>query len=307
MKILITGGAGFIGSNIADMLLENGHSVAIIDNLSTGRRQNIPDGASFYEADIRDKSVSDIFSKERPDILIHHAAQVSVRISTQDPVLDADINILGSINLLEAAVKHDVKKVLFASSGGTVYGEQKVFPAGEDHVNLPISPYGAAKFSVEKYIYYYHANYGLPYINLRYANIYGPRQDPHGEAGVVAIFSQKIIRGQSPTINGNGEQTRDYVYVEDVARANLLALECAHNGDINIGTAVEVSVLDIFNGLCKAAKKEVKKVHGPAKKGEQERSCLSFEKARAVLGWEPLVPIDVGLKKTYAWFLQQGS
>ncbi len=303
LKILITGGAGFIGSNIADLLLANGHGVAVIDDLSTGSRQNLPSGAVFYEADIRDKAISEIFSKEKPDILIHHAAQVSVRISTEDPVQDADINILGSINLLEAAVKQKIKKVLFASSGGTVYGEQKYFPADEAHPNVPISPYGAAKFSVEKYIYYYHLQYGLPYVNLRYANIYGPRQDPYGEAGVVAIFSQKIIQGQSPIINGDGKQTRDYVFVEDAARANLLAIESDFSGELNIGTGVEISVNALFDMLKKASKKEIEKVHGPAKKGEQRRSCLQFEKARKVLGWAPRVPIEEGLKKTYAWFL----
>ncbi|MFZ3387066.1 MAG: NAD-dependent epimerase/dehydratase family protein, partial [Candidatus Hydromicrobium sp.] len=213
MKILVTGGAGFIGSNVADGLLEKNYEVVIVDDLSNGRKENVPEEAKFYKCDIRDKKLYSIFKEEKPDIVIHNAAQLSVRISVEDPLMDADINIMGGLNVVNACHTCNINKIIFASSGGTVYGEQKYFPADEKHPTYPISPYGVAKLTTENYLYYFYKTYGLKYISLRYANIYGPRQDPYGEAGVVAIFSSKILEGKNPTINGDGLQTRDYVYV----------------------------------------------------------------------------------------------
>lgn len=303
MKILITGGAGFIGSNVADLLIENNIEVAIIDDLSTGKPENINCSAKFYKCDIREPRVFDIMESEKPDIVIHNAAQMSVRNSVEDPENDASINILGSINLFEACRKYGIKKIIFASSGGTVYGEQTSFPADESHQLKPICPYGVAKLSVEKYLYYYYITYGIKYTSLRYANIYGPRQDPHGEAGVVAIFSEKIIGGDQPIINGDGSQTRDYVFVEDAARANLLAVENDFTGEINISTGVETSVNELFGLLKEISKKQdLHELHGPAKEGEQKRSVLLYNKAGLILGWKPEVKIKDGLLKTYNWF-----
>jgi len=214
MKILLTGGAGFIGSHIADLLIQQGHQVVIIDNLSRGKEENLNPAAVFYRLDIRDEKLEKIFSREKPEILNHHAAQVSVRNSVEDPIQDLEINIRGTVHLLELSRRYGVKKVIFASSGGAIYGEQEYFPADENHPLKPLSPYGVTKLAGEKYLYYYQKNFQLPYVALRYANVYGPRQDPFGEAGVVAIFTQKMLTGATPIINGTGEQTRDYVYVE---------------------------------------------------------------------------------------------
>ena len=303
MKILITGGAGFIGSHVADLLLENKYDVCIVDNLSSGKLENVNPNAKFYKCDIRDSQIYKIIEDEKPQIIIHNAAQMSVRNSVEDPLNDADINIIGGLNVLEAAKKAKVKKIIFASSGGVVYGEQQYFPADEDHPTKPICPYGVAKLSYEKYLYYYHYIFGIKYIALRYANIYGPRQDPNGEAGVVAIFSKKLLSGDQPIINGDGMQTRDYVYVKDVAIANLLAVNTDYIGEINIGTALETNVNKIFNILKNAAgKPDLEEVHGPAKKGEQKRSVLSYKKAQQILGWKPEVKLEEGLIKTFNWF-----
>ncbi|MCG9479549.1 MAG: NAD-dependent epimerase/dehydratase family protein [Actinomycetia bacterium] len=305
MKIVITGGAGFIGSNTVDKLIGLGHKVVIIDNLVTGRKENINHDAVFYHTDIRDDSIKDIFLKEKPEVVIHDAAQISVRISVEDPRQDADINICGSLNIIEAARASQAKKIIFASSGGTVYGEQEYFPADEKHSLNPVSPYGVAKLAVEKYLYYYWKNFGLEYIALRYGNIYGPRQDPLGEAGVVAIFSKQILDGRDPIVNGDGKQTRDYVYVGDVVEANIKALDNDFVGGLNIGTGIESDVLSLFKILKQISGTDVEKVHGPAKKGEQRRSVLSYNKARQVLGWEPTVSLKQGLEKTYNWFKQR--
>lgn len=303
MKILITGGAGFIGSHVADLLLENKYDVCIVDNLSSGKLENVNPNAKFYKCDIRDSQIYKIIEDEKPQIIIHNAAQMSVRNSVEDPLNDADINIIGGLNVLEAAKKAKVKKIIFASSGGVVYGEQQYFPADEDHPTKPICPYGVAKLSYEKYLYYYHYIFGIKYIALRYANIYGPRQDPNGEAGVVAIFSKKLLSGDQPIINGDGMQTRDYVYVKDVAIANLLAVNTDYIGEINIGTALETNVNKIFNILKNAAgKPDLEEVHGPAKEGEQKRSVLSYKKAQQILGWKPEVKLEEGLIKTFNWF-----
>ena len=308
MKILITGGAGFIGSHVADLLLENEYDVCIVDNLSSGKLENVNSNAKFYKCDIRDSQIYKIIEDEKPQIIIHNAAQMSVRNSVEDPLNDADINIIGGLNVLEAAKKAKVKKIIFASSGGVVYGEQQYFPADEDHPTKPICPYGVAKLSYEKYLYYYHYIFGIKYIALRYANIYGPRQDPYGEAGVVAIFSKKLLSGDQPVINGDGMQTRDYVYVKDVATANLHAVNTDYIGEINIGTALETNVNKIFNILKNAAgKPDLEEVHGPAKDGEQKRSVLSYRKARQILGWKPEVKLEEGLIKTFNWFKEENN
>lgn len=303
MKILVTGGAGFIGSHIVDSLILNSNEVAVIDNLSGGKEKNINKHAKFYKIDIRDSQIGAIFREEKPKIVIHNAAQISVRTSVEDPVFDADVNILGSLNIIKACAEANVEKIIFASSGGTVYGEQKSFPADEEHPLFPVSPYGVAKLSVEKYLYYYFYNFGLKYISLRYANIYGPRQDPYGEAGVVAIFSNKMLKGENPVINGDGKQTRDYLYVKDAVEANILAIKSDFVGEVNIGTSRETEVITIFSILKNASgKKDIKEIHGPPKKGEQKRSSLSYEKAEMILGWKPKVSLEEGLNLTYNWF-----
>jgi len=299
---LITGGAGFIGSNVADGMIAEGFEVVIVDDLSNGREENIPGKAKFYKTDVRDRGLEDVFIAEKPDMVIHNAAQLSVRVSVEEPLLDAGINIIGGLNLIDICKKHNVKKIVFASSGGTVYGEQKVFPADESHPLGPISPYGVAKLATEHYLYYYLKIYGLEYIALRYANIYGPRQDPHGEAGVVAIFSNMMLAGEPPLINGDGRQTRDYVYVGDVVRVNIAAIKSDFVGPINIGTGVETDVMALFNILKDASGRDIEEKHGPAMKGEQMRSVLDNSLAGRVLGWKPEVSIEEGLKLTYKWF-----
>ncbi len=311
MRIILTGGAGFIGSHVAGLLLAHGHDVAIIDNLSTGKRENVPEGARFHEADIR-SGCAEVFKEFRPEALCHQAAQMDVRRSVREPDFDAEVNVLGTLRLLENCVRHGVGKVVFASTGGAIYGEQNVFPASEGHPQYPVSPYGVSKLSGERYLHYYEAQYRLPYAALRYANVYGPRQDPHGEAGVVAIFCGNLALGRASRINGTGEQTRDYVYVEDVARANVLALESgagdggpeggASSGAYNIGTGVETSVNEIYEVLRGISGRALSPEHGPAKPGEQLRSCVDPSAAGRALGWHPEVGLAAGLKETFEFF-----
>lgn len=298
MKIAVTGGAGFIASHIADAYLSLGHDVVIIDNLSTGKRENIPANARFIEMDVNDPGIPALFMEEKFDIVNHHAAQMDVRVSVQDPTYDARINILGGINIYESALRSGVKKIIFASSGGTVYGEQEYFPADERHPTKPISPYGIAKLSNEQYLYYYAHVHGLPSVAFRYANIYGPRQNPHGEAGVIAIFAQKLLRGEQPVINGDGLQTRDYVYVGDVVAANILALQPQMIGAYNIGTGIETDVNTLFGHLRDLTQSNCEEQHAPAKQGEQLRSVLSHERIFASFGWTPKMDIVEGLSKT---------
>ncbi|MFA5014461.1 MAG: NAD-dependent epimerase/dehydratase family protein [Actinomycetota bacterium] len=303
MKVLITGGAGFIGSNVADGLLEKKHEVVIVDDLSNGKKENIPEEAKFYRCDIRSKKLYSIFKTEKPEIVIHNAAQLSVRVSVENPLMDADINVIGGLNVIQACHTYNVKKIIFASSGGTVYGEQKYFPADEEHPTRPISPYGVAKLTTENYLYYFYKTYGLNYISLRYGNIYGPRQDPYGEAGVVAIFSSKILKGENPIINGDGLQTRDYVYVGDVVDVNIRAMESDFTGSMNVGTEKETTVMELFKILREVSgESDVEEVHGPSREGEQRRSQLSYGLAKKILGWQPGMSLDEGLKITYNWF-----
>ncbi len=305
MKILITGGAGFIASHIADAFIENGHSVFILDNLSSGFEKNLNSKATFVRADIRDKSLSELFEREKFDTVNHHAAQMDVRRSVADPEFDANTNIIGTINLLQNAVKYNVKKFMFASTGGAVYGEQEYFPADENHPTSPLSPYGISKLSVEKYLFFYRAQYNLNYTILRYANIYGPRQNPHGEAGVVAIFSKKLLNGKQPVINGDGKQTRDYTFVKDVVKANLLTLTDEKSDIYNVGTGIETDVNVLFNKMNDIIGKGQFEKHGPSMPGEQLRSVISSEKLNQKFGWSPSTLLDEGLKTTVEYFKEK--
>ena len=286
--VLVTGGAGFIGSHLVDAYLARGFRVSVIDDLSTGDRANLNPGATFYEADIRDAPLEKI----RPDIISHHAAQMDVRRSVADPVFDAEVNVVSSLRLLQKAVDLGVKRFVFASTGGAIYGEPQFAPQTEEHPANPLSPYGCAKLAVEHYMHYFRAVHGLSTVALRYANVYGPRQNSKGEAGVVAIFIDRMRRGQTATINGDGEQTRDYVYVDDVVAANMMVTESADAGPINVGTGIETSVNQL------AALLGVRAEHGPAKVGEQRRSVLASKFGRTSL--------SEGLRETVAWFNRQG-
>jgi len=305
LKILVTGGAGFIGSHVCDVFVANGHEVIALDNLSSGKRENLDPKVRLVELDIRSPEAAQLIESEKPGVICHLAAQMDVRRSVEDPRFDAESNILGMLNLLEAARKSGVRKFIFSSTGGAIYGEQDVFPAPETHPTRPVSPYGVSKASGELYLGYYKAQYGLDYVALRYANVYGPRQNPHGEAGVVAIFSQRLVSGKSCTIYGDGGQTRDFVYGPDVARANLLAFEKDYVGAVNIGTGIETDISQLYTYLAEAAGSSQKAEHAPGKPGEQRRSCVDNRLARNVLGWEPKVDIRTGLKNTIDYFRAQ--
>lgn len=305
MRILITGGAGFIGSNVADAFVALGHEVMVIDNLSSGKKEYVPAAARFVLCDVTSDTAVEAVRTFRPEIVNHHAAQINVRASVADPQFDARVNILGSIRLLEAARQYGVRKFLFASSGGAGYGEQEQFPAEETHPIRPVSPYGAAKMSVELYLNYYRAQYGLEYTALRYANVYGPRQDPHGEAGVVAIFAERLLRGQTAIVNGDGEQTRDFVFVGDLVRANVSALTRGDGMSINIGTGIETSVNTVFRLLRDLAGSRQEEIHGPSMPGEQRRSCLENLMASCELGWYPETSLEEGLARTLDFFREK--
>jgi UDP-glucose 4-epimerase len=304
MKVLVTGGAGFIGSHVVDAYVAAGHDVLVVDDLSSGKREQVNPRARFHQLDVQDPRTAALVQSERPDVLNLHAAQMSVRNSVADPLFDARVNVLGVINLLEAARQAGVRRVLFVSSGGAVYGEQETFPAPESHPTTPLSPYGVSKRAGELYASFYHAEYRLPCVALRYANVYGPRQDPHGEAGVVAIFCQRMLRGEPITVNGDGKQTRDYVFVGDVVRANLLALESSVTGPINIGTGIETDVNTLADVLLKTIGSRSEVGHGPAKPGEQRRSVVDSRRAAETIGWRPEVSLADGLKRTADWFRQ---
>jgi len=302
IKYLVTGGAGFIASHLVDRLIEKGYEVAIIDNLSTGKKENLNPKADFYEIDIRDQKVSEIFKKVKPELVFHYAAQIDVRKSVEDPVESAKTNILGGLNILENCKKFGVKKIIFASSGGAIYGEADIIPTLEDYLPHPVSPYGIEKLIFEHYLYFYKKEYGLDYLILRFANIYGPRQNSKGEAGVVSIFCDKMILGEKIIINGDGKQTRDFVFVDDVINANILGIENNKSGIFNVGTSKETNINDIFHKLSKAFNIKIQEVHGPQKAGEQERSCLDFKKIKKDFEWNPEYNIERGLLKTQEWF-----
>ncbi|MGD9764782.1 MAG: NAD-dependent epimerase/dehydratase family protein [Candidatus Binatia bacterium] len=308
MRILVTGGAGFIGSHVVDAYVGAGHDVAVLDDLSTGHAEHVDSRARFHRVDLRDRgAVAAVLAGERPEVVSHHAAQMDVRRSVLDPVFDAQVNLIGFLNLLEEARGRGLRRVLFASSGGTVYGDAEELPTREEQPTEPLCPYGVAKLGTERYLHYYARVHGIPYVALRYANVYGPRQDPHGEAGVVAIFARHLLRREQPTINGTGAQTRDYVFVGDVVRANLLALECEYTGPINIGTGVETDVNNLYGLLCDAIGYHPGERHGPAKAGEQMRSALDPRRAHAVLGWTPAMRLAEGLGPTVEWFRRRAA
>lgn len=302
MKILITGGAGFIASHIQDAYLSLGHKVAVVDNLVTGNRDNLHKATKFYETDIRSEEIQGILEEFRPDILSLHAAQMDVRKSVEDPKYDCEVNGLGMLNLLEAGRKVGVKKLIFASSGGAVYGEQESFPADESHSTNPTSPYGITKLLGDKYLQFYRDTYDISFVSLRYANIYGPRQNPHGEAGVVAIFATKLLKGEVPTINGDGLQTRDYVCVHDVVRANVLALEDKAQGIYNVGTGIETNVVELYQTLARVLGMDTAPQYGPGKAGEQRRSVITSDKIKRELGWNPEFDLHKGFEETVKFF-----
>jgi len=304
MKILVTGGAGFIGSHIVDRFVQEGYEVAVVDNLSTGKRRHVNRAAKFYRTDIRSWWLERVFRRERPVIVCHHAAQMDVRRSVRDPVFDAETNILGTLNVLRHAIKYGVRKVLFASSGGAVYGESEKLPVSEDHPVRPASPYGISKAVGDEYLRYFRDADGLEFVSLRYANVYGPRQDPYGEAGVVGIFTQRMLLGEQPIINGNGRQTRDFVYVDDVVEANVAAVTKAARGIYNVGTGKETSVNELFSLLAGLINPAIREVHGPAKKGEQQRIALDASKFHRELDWEPKVSLKDGLARTVEYYRQ---
>ncbi len=305
LTICVTGGAGFIGSHVADALVGAGHRVLIVDDLSGGRKENVPEGAELAVLDVRSDEAAQFLIDREVEILVHHAAQMDVRRSVDDPRFDADVNILGLLNLLEAGRRGSLRQVVFASTGGAIYGEQDEFPADEDHPVRPVSPYGVAKLASERYLYYYHCQYGLDATCLRYANVYGPRQNPHGEAGVVAIFTRRLLDGEPATINGDGLQTRDYVYVDDVVRANMAAIDRPGFAVYNVGTGVETDVNALFDHIAEAANYDPAPNHGPGMPGEQRRSCITSERLLEEMSVAVDTPLALGIPATVNWFRER--
>jgi UDP-glucose 4-epimerase len=301
-KVLVTGGAGFIGSHLTDRLIREGCRVVVIDNLSTGTRENLNPKVKLYKADISGFKINEIFKKEKPEIVFHLAAQINIRNSVKNPVLDAKINILATLNLLEICKDLKIKKFIFASTGGAIYGEDNIIPTPENCLELPNSPYGIAKLTVEKYLNYYYKFFGLSFISLRLANVYGPRQNSKCEAGVIAIFCDKIFSDKQSIINGSGFQTRDFVFIDDVIEAFFLSIVKNKVGIFNIGTAKETDIRTIFRKLKKLTNSKYKEKYGPAKKGEQEKSCLNYFLAKKELAWQPKYSLEEGLEKTIKWF-----
>ena len=302
MKVLVTGGAGFIGSHVCDALISNGHDVHVLDDLSGGFKEQVPAEATLHVMDIRDDGIAEVWQEHRFEVMFHLAAQMDVRRSVADPRFDADVNVGGFLNLMEAGRANGLKKVIFSSTGGAIYGEPDFVPQTEAHALQPLSPYGITKLCTEKYLFFYEDTYGIEYVALRYGNVYGPRQNPHGEAGVVAIFCERMLDGKQPVVNGDGKQTRDYVHVKDVVAANLAALHYHGCGIFNVGTSVETDVVTLFEILRDELAPQVPTEHGPGKPGEQRRSVLSFEHTHDELGWTPTVDVRLGLQETARWF-----
>jgi UDP-glucose 4-epimerase len=305
MRILVTGGAGFIGSSTVDALVNvDAGQIAVLDDLSAGKHEQVNPKAHLYQANLCDATaVQDVMARERPEVIYHLAAQMDVRRSVADPAFDAQVNLVGFLNLMEAARQHGLKRCIFSSTGGAIYGEQEAFPCDEDHPCRPLSPYGIAKLATEKYLFFYRAQYGIDYLALRYANVYGPRQDPHGEAGVVSIFCGRMLEGQRCTIFGDGKQTRDYTYVGDVVRANLYALTSKASGlALNIGTGRETSVNELYTALAQVADATQVAQYAEARPGEQLRSVISPRRAETELGWKPEVGLAAGLGRTFSYF-----
>jgi UDP-glucose 4-epimerase len=299
MKILVTGGAGFIASHVSEGYLKAGHTVAIVDDLSTGKRENIPSAAKFYQCDVTDlEAIEEVIAEERPEIINHHAAQMDVRRSVREPLFDARVNILGGLGLLEIAVKYKIRKFLYASTGGASYGEVETVPVDETHPTAPICHYGVSKITLERYLYLYKHLYGLNYTVMRYPNVYGPRQNPHGEAGVVAIFALQMLRGDRPTIYGDGSKTRDYTFIEDIVRANLALLEKGDGEILNLGWGKPVSDFQIFELVRKAAGYSNSPQYAPVRNGEVAHIALNAGRAKAVSGWVPKVSIEDGIMRT---------
>jgi len=304
-KILVTGGAGFIGSHIVDKLISQNNKVVIIDNLSTGQKENINKKARFYKADITNKKIKEIFKKEKPDIVFHLAAQINVRKSIQNPLLDTKVNVLGSLNIFQAAKESNVKKIIFSSTGGAIYGKAKKTPTPETCQPKPQSPYGLSKLTTENYLKLYHKLFNINYTILRYSNVYGPRQNTLAEAGVIAIFTKQLLKSKTPVINGTGKQERDYVYVKDVVSANLSSLKRGDNKTFNIGTSKKTSVNQIFKTLSQKINPQIKAKHGPSIKGEIKTSALNIRKAKNNLNWKPKTNLKTGIEKTINWFKKE--
>jgi len=306
MKILVTGGAGFIGSHVTDLLVTQGYSVEVLDDLSSGLRENVPQSVKIHVADIQSPAAAELIQQNKYQVLIHHAAQMDIRRSVMDPAFDIHVNILGLVNLMEAGRASGLRKVIFASTGGAIYGEPEDGPQPESHTQQPVSPYGISKLTCEKLLHFYFHEYEIPYVALRYGNVYGPRQNSHGEAGVVAIFAERLLSGQPTKIHGDGHQTRDYVYVDDVARANLVALHFSGNSSaFNIGTGIETDVVTLHHKLQQAIGIKENATHGPQKPGEQRRSVLDCNQAAVELDWKPKFNLDEGLKETANWFISR--
>ena len=308
MRILVTGGAGFIGSHTVDALVASGAGeISVLDDLSTGKRPQVNAKATLYQTDLRDAAaVADVVERARPELIFHLAAQMDVRRSVADPAFDAQVNVVGFVNLMESARKHGLKRVVFSSTGGAIYGEQDEFPCTEDHPKRPVSPYGVAKLATEAYLFFYKVEYKIDYLALRFGNVYGPRQDPHGEAGVVAIFCGRILDGKPVTIYGDGTQTRDYVYVGDVVRAVVAAGNSSASGiAMNIGTGFETNVNELYSTLASIADFPTKAEHAAGRPGEQKRSVISPARAQKELGWRPEKKLAEGLEETFKYFKQQ--
>ena len=306
MNILVTGGAGFIGSHVVDAYIENHHNVVVIDDMSRGRKEFINPKATFHQISISDPRLANIIQKESIEVINHHAAQISVSDSVKNPVKDAESNIIGTLQLLQNAVECRVDKFIFASTGGAIYGEQDYFPAREDHPQKPTSPYGLSKLSVEGYLKFYKEQYGLKSIIFRYGNVFGPRQNPNGEAGVVAIFYNRLLKGQAPIINGDGEQTRDYIYVKDIVQANLLALNLDGSDTFNVGTGQETSVNELTHLILEVAESDIDVQTSKKNSFEQCRSCLDYKKLKGSLDWSPKVSLKEGLSETFIFFKNNG-